>query len=165
MTELRPDPAATRDIARALNTCIEVCTDGERGYAQAASDVREPVLRNLFLAMAKQRSDFVLAFQAALTKLGAFAENEGSLSGAAHRAWLDARIVLEGRTDALVFEEWARGEAAGAAACERAFQEVPIATLPDDVQGLVLAHASAMKRGLVDARAHLARVTASLGAA
>ncbi len=149
----RPDLAPTRDVVRALNSCIEACTDGERGYAAAAADVRAPELRELFLAKAKQRSDFVVALQKAIAKLGSYSENQGSVAGALHRGWLNARIAVEGRSDAIVLEEWVRGEENALLAYERAFREVPLPTLPDDVQALLREQLNAIRESLTTARA------------
>lgn len=153
-TTTRPDLAPTRDVVRALNTCIEVCTDGERGYAAAAADVRDPDLRELFLAKSKQRAEFVMALQAAIAKLGAYSENQGSLAGAVHRGWLNLRLTVEGRKEKVVVEEWVQGEDAALEAYAKAFAALPPDTLPEDVKELIRVQLHALGEGIEQARAY-----------
>lgn len=88
---------ATRAIARILNTCIEACTNGEKGYAVAAADVRDPVLKALFHDYSEQRAEFVRGLQIAVQELGAFPENRGTAGGTAHRGFMAVRRAVEGR--------------------------------------------------------------------
>ena len=147
-----------RDIIGALNKCIEICTDGEKGYAAAAADVRAPDLKALFQAKSKERADFVLALQAALQKLGAFSENEGTARGTAHRGWVGARLALEGRKDRVVVEECARGEQMALKAFEKALMRAPLVTLPQDLRTMLQHQYTAIKTGLEVVRQHLTTV-------
>lgn len=153
-TTARPDLAPTRDVVRALNTCIEVCTDGERGYAAAAADVRDPDLRELFLAKSKQRAEFVMALQAAIAKLGSFSENQGTLAGAVHRGWLNVRLAVEGKKEKIVVEEWVQGEDAALTAYAKAFESLPLDTLPGDVKELIRVQLHGLGEGLEEARSY-----------
>lgn len=121
-----PATDGMRRAIRALNACIEISTDGEKGYASAAADVRDRVLKALFMQYAKQRAEFVIALQDAIHLLGGSPENEGTLRGALHRGFLDARRALEGKGDRLVLIECERGERAALVAYERAFREVTL---------------------------------------
>jgi uncharacterized protein (TIGR02284 family) len=100
----------TRPIVTALNRLVETCTDAEKGYANAAANVRDPALKTLFLRRAQQRMDFVVELQRTIASLGATPENEGTLRGTLHRGATEARLALEGRSDRIVLEECARGE-------------------------------------------------------
>ena len=100
--------AEAQNIVFVLNKCIETSMDGEKGYAAAAADVRDPSLKSLLQQKSKERADFVRDLQSAIQKLGAFAENEGTARGTAHRGWMDVRLALGGRNDRVIVEEWAR---------------------------------------------------------
>ena len=130
-------PTETKNILQALNACIETCTDGEKGYATAAADVRAPALKALFQEKSRERAVFVLDLQRAIEKLGGFAENQGTAKGTIHRGLLGVRLAMEGRTDDVVIEECLRGERAAADAYRRAFKTVPIDTLPHDIRKIV----------------------------
>ena len=111
-TTAKEDAESTREIVRALNRCIETCTDGEKGYGTAAADVRDPELKALFLERARQRSEFVLALQDAVLKLGATPENEGTFRGPLHRGWMSYRRAIEGHDDHATMQGCAYGERA-----------------------------------------------------
>jgi uncharacterized protein (TIGR02284 family) len=99
-----------RPVIKALNRLVEACTDAEKGYANAAANVRDPAMKSLFLRRAQQRMDFVVELQRTITTLGAGPENEGTIRGTLHRGATEARLALEGRSDRIVLEECIRGE-------------------------------------------------------
>ena len=103
-------PIDSKAIARALNLCIEACTDGRKGYAVAAVDARDVDLKRFLQRTSFERAEFVTQLQQALRSLGGVPENHGSARGALHRGWLDVRIAVEGRSDAVVMEECALGD-------------------------------------------------------
>src|SRR5262249_20849408 len=145
-----------REIVRALNHCIEICTDGEKGYAAAAADVRAPALKASFQEKAKQRADFVLELQAVIQQLGGYPENEGTARGTVHRGWIDLRLAVEGREDHLLLEECVRGETAAIEAFKKAIQRTPLDTLPRDLRSLVQRQYSTIQASLEEARQKLA---------
>jgi uncharacterized protein (TIGR02284 family) len=103
-------PDETRPVVKALNRLVEACTDAEKGYANAAANVRDPAMKTLFLRRAQQRMDFVVELQRTISTLGAGPENEGTIRGTLHRGVTEARLALEGRSDRIVIEECLRGE-------------------------------------------------------
>ena len=124
------------EIARTLNMLIEINTDATKGYATAAADARSPVLKGILSDRGKQAGERVMALQNAIARMGRFAENQGTLRGTLHRGWLDARMVLEGRTDRIMLEECERGEAVAL----RAYEAIPtqvLEALSPDVVGMV----------------------------
>jgi uncharacterized protein (TIGR02284 family) len=130
------DSEISKELVRALNRCIETCTDGEKGYGVAAADVRAPELKALFHTYAKQRGDFVVALQEAIRTLGGFPENEGTLRGALHRSWMTCRGLVTGRKDRDILEGCAFGERAALDAYEAADRAV-VHAVPDDLRALV----------------------------
>ena len=143
------------DIVIALNECIETCIDGEKGYAIAAADARDPGLRTVFQRRSKERADFVLALQAAIQALGSFAENEGTARAPLHRGWIDLRLALEGRTDRVILEECRRGEQAALNAYEKALRRAPLATLPQELRKLVQEQYASIEAALEDTKTRL----------
>jgi uncharacterized protein (TIGR02284 family) len=60
-------------IAETLNGLIEICIDGEKGFAEAAADVRDPELKSFLQARSQERAGFVAALQSEVVALGRFA--------------------------------------------------------------------------------------------
>lgn len=143
-----------RDIVFALNMCIETCTDAERGYAAASADVRNIELKRLFHDRSRQRTEFAIALQAMIASLGAVPENQGTLKGAAHRAWIEVRRALDGKNDNLIIEECMRGEAASLDAYKQAIKRAPLDDLPRSVRDLV----SSQQKAIESAREDLERL-------
>lgn len=143
-----------KEIVFALNTCIETCTDGEKGYAMAAADVRSPTLKELFLSRSLERADFVSALQQATRDLHAVPENQGSPRGALHRGWVGLRKVLEGQSDLLVVEEVTRGEEAALNAYQEAMCHALSGKLPSAVQELLQTQSAAISSAIADLRSH-----------
>ena len=158
MTTTTTQHTNAKAIIYALNTFIETCTDGEKGYGVAAADVREPWLKTLFERKSMERADFVVDLQFAIQKLGASPENEGTAKGAAHRAWIDARVVLEGRTDRAIVEECSRGEQAAVKAYEKAFLRAPLETMPSDVRNMIQLQYEAIQASFEEIRRQLVLV-------
>jgi uncharacterized protein (TIGR02284 family) len=120
---------ATAATALALNRCIEVSVDAEKGYALAAASVRDPVLRARLHEISRQRGEFVIALQDAVASLGVFAENEGSFRGALHRAATGVRLAVGGRSR--------RGELAAQETYERALAELGRIGVPAPIRRLL----------------------------
>ena len=144
------------EIVFALNTCIEACTDGEKGYALAAADVQSPALKEIFLARSLERADFVSTLQKATRDLHGAPENEGSVRGTLHRGWVGLRKVLEGKNDLLILEEVLRGEEAARSAYQEAVCHAQRGLLPEDVQALLDAQSAAIGSSLTDLRSRKA---------
>lgn len=143
---------ARRQVIEALNDCIEINTDAEKGYALAAADVRDPTLKARFLSRVKERANFVAELQKAVHQMGATPENEGSVKGALHRGFMAMLRVAAGRSDRRIVEGCIHGETAALAAYEAALKHVYFHRLTDDLKALVESQYSTIKRSLEDLR-------------
>lgn len=99
-------------LVASLNTCIESCVDAEKSYGLAAADVRDPSFKKLLLDKAVERAKFVAELQSAIAKLGACAENQGTVRGMAHLGWTGLRKVLEGKDEWMISNECQKAELA-----------------------------------------------------
>ncbi|HSO39402.1 MAG TPA: PA2169 family four-helix-bundle protein [Labilithrix sp.] len=108
-----PTSTNARALLSSINRCIEAAADAQKGYAVAAADVRDGALKTLFQLRSDERAAFVVALQRAVSELGGWPENQGTVEGALHRAWMEARLAVEGRLDRTVLLECERGERAG----------------------------------------------------
>ena len=148
------DETDSRSTARAavtvLNGCIETCTDGEKGYATAAADVRDVGLKAYFQGKSEERADFVVALQETISALAAVPENEGSTAGVLHRGFVGLRKALEGRSDALVLEECLRGEKTALAAYEKAIAHASLDVASSTLRALLVHQRDAIHRSVAE---------------
>ena len=72
-----------------LNSLIETCKDGEKGFKEAAEGLKSAAIRAKFLEYSRERGQMLTELQAEVRRLGGDPETSGSMSGAVHRGWLD----------------------------------------------------------------------------
>lgn len=133
-------------LVAALNRCIEACIDAQRAYSAASATARDPSLKNVFLAHAGERERFAVDLQRAVSELGAYPENQGTLRGAARRRIVDLRRDLEpAHDDRRVVASLLREEHAALDAYDAALPEARAELLPPDVRVLVREQRSAIE--------------------
>ena len=93
-----------------LNELIETCKDGEEGLRQAAASVKSSDLKSLFNSMAQERAAFAAELRQQVRSVGGSPEKSGSAVGAIHRAWIDIKGTLTGKSDHSILSEVERGE-------------------------------------------------------
>lgn len=116
-----------------VNDLVEVCMDAEKGFHDAAKDVREQRLRDLFLAHSRQMGQFGKLLQEQVVKLGGEPRTHGTVAGTLHRTWMDLRAALNLHDSKLVIQECERGEAAILSHYDHALKT----TLPPEVKEIV----------------------------
>ena len=110
---------AAEETIEHLNGLIEVCKDGERGYASAAEHVRNSELSSVFGEYAKQRARFARELQAEVERLGGDPADTGTLRAALHRGWIDIKSALSGGDAGAILAACETGEDFAQAAFER----------------------------------------------
>ena len=93
-----------------LNKLIATNYDGERGYKEAAEDVKDSRLQAWFREYAQQRYDFGHELKAEIGQLGGDVEKGTTLAADAHRLFLDIKGFIAGNSEEAVLEEVIRGE-------------------------------------------------------
>ena len=93
-----------------LNTLIATLLDSVDGYSKSAEDVRNPDLRERFLARARERQGVVGDLQAAVARCGGNPEDDSSTMGGIHRAFLSLKEAVTGTDDTAILNEVERGE-------------------------------------------------------
>ena len=116
-------------IISVLNTLIETCKDGEYGFATAAEGLTDTQTRALFTQFSNQRGEMARTLQAEVRRLGGDPEKAGSVSGTAHRGWINIKSAITGKDDSAIIAEAERGEDSAKKAFEEALQQpVPMQT-------------------------------------
>lgn len=131
-----------------LNSLIETCKDGERGFKTAAEGLTSPDIKARFLDYSRERGQMSSELQAEVRRLGGDPEKSGSMSGSLHRGWLDIKSVITGKDDHAIVAEAERGEDVAKAAYESALSD----TLPVSAQTIVQQHAAKVRRAHDDVR-------------
>ena len=116
-----------------LNTLIETCRDGSRGFQLAADHVTSRDLKEFFANTALQRERFAAELLPYAQRLGGGRDADGTRVGALHRGWMMLKDAMTNYDEDAVLVEAARGEAVAA----NAYAEAILAWLPPDVRPLV----------------------------
>ena len=121
------------DVIDTLNDLIETCKDGEAGFRTCAEDIKRADLKPLFERMAQRCTEGARELQSEVTRLGGSPERKGSLSGSAHRRWVDIKSAITGKDDKAVLSECERGEDVAKASYEKALKK----DLPPEIRSIV----------------------------
>jgi uncharacterized protein (TIGR02284 family) len=117
-----------RDI---LNTLIETCRDGARGFQLAADHVASEDLKEFFSDAARQREQFAAELVPYAQRLGGGNEGEGTALGAVHRGWMKFKDAITKYDEDAVMAEAIRGETVAADTYAEAVMNVlPISARP-----------------------------------
>lgn len=130
------------DVISHLNQLIEVCKDGEYGFAACANGAQSADLQALFSDRVNQCRRSAEALARLVTQYGGSADLSGSVSGALHRGWVKVRDGLSGASDRSILEECERGEDYAVEKYRDALQ----VGLPEDVQRVVQAQYEGARR-------------------
>jgi len=123
---------AEKDVMSTLNTLIETLRDGEEGFRTAAENLKDPGVKTLFSEVARERAQLAEELKQEVRRLGGNPEEGGSVSGAAHRAWMNVKGSITGRDDKSIIAEAERGEDAAVATYRDALSE-PLPTAVESV--------------------------------
>ncbi|MFC4294120.1 PA2169 family four-helix-bundle protein [Novosphingobium tardum] len=93
-----------------LNTLIATLLDSVDGYEKSAEDVDNPRYAELFRARAAERRQVVTQLQQAVSACGGNPEDDGTLLGGAHRAFVSLKEAVSARDDKAIINEVERGE-------------------------------------------------------
>ena len=95
-----------------LNELVITLKDGQKGYADAMTDVEDSQLKETFKKYAVQRAGFITEIEDQMFKLDLHPDtNEGSsVTGTVHRAWIDLKSALTSKDNKAVLNECERGE-------------------------------------------------------
>jgi uncharacterized protein (TIGR02284 family) len=157
-TQVFTSSAERSVLVSALNRCIEACIDAQRAYGAAAAMARDAILKTVFQQHADERERFAVELQRAVSALGAYPENQGSLGGAARRRFMDIERDLEpAHDDRRVLADLLREERAALETYDAALPEARVELLAPDARVMLREQRAAMQL----AQSDLARRIAS----
>ncbi len=102
----------TTQTTEVLNDLVEINRDRVKGYEKASEDVEkyDADLKLVFNQMAEQSRDNVDDLNEAIASLGGEIENENSVSGSIHRAWIDVKAMFTGKDRQAILNSCEFGE-------------------------------------------------------
>jgi len=107
--------ATTTSISSVLNSLIETCNDGQKGFSLAAENVKSAEFKSLFSELSMQRQQFAAELQHLVLDLGEEAETGGSFGGTLRLGWLALKAAITSGNENAILEECERGEDAAVA--------------------------------------------------
>lgn len=122
------------DVISTLNNLITTCHDGQYGFQEAAENVESPELKQFFHEASLERARYAGELQGEVKSLGGDPATEGSTAATIHRAWIDIKGSLTGKSDESILNEAERGEDSAVEAYEDALEENK---LPAQVRAIV----------------------------
>ncbi|WP_179351981.1 ferritin-like domain-containing protein [Winogradskyella vidalii] len=100
----------TAEVGNKLNDLLEKNYDAEKGYTKAAENVNHSGLKNFFNRKAEQRRVFGHDLKSEIKSFGQEVDKGGSVTGSAHRTWMDMKSWLSQDNEESMLEEAIRGE-------------------------------------------------------
>ncbi|NJW53039.1 ferritin-like domain-containing protein [Salinimicrobium oceani] len=137
--------STTKEMAEQLNELLEKNYDSEKGFKNAAEDVKNSRLKSYFEQKAQQRYDFGHELKSEIRNLGEDPDKGTSLKGDAHRAWMDLKTAFSSDNEEAVLEEAIRGEKV---AVEDYNKIINNAELPPSTVNLLIKQRNAIERTL-----------------
>jgi len=100
----------TEEIGNKLNDLLEKTYDAEKGFKKAADNIDNTALKTYFKQKAKERYDFGHELKSELKAFNQDIDKGGSITGAAHRTWMDVKALFSSENEESMLEEAIRGE-------------------------------------------------------
>jgi uncharacterized protein (TIGR02284 family) len=133
----------TDQAVTTLNQLIAIAVDGVEGFRLAADRAEDPQLKTLFAQLATERQAVVTALQGEVRRRGGEAEDEGTLSGSAHRAFTSLKAAITDTDRTGLLNEVERGEGYAVEQFEEALRE---GGLPPEVRTVIEAQLAEVRR-------------------
>jgi uncharacterized protein (TIGR02284 family) len=131
------DVKRTRDI---LQNLVETCRDGQKGFREAAENIKNPEIREFFNEQSLLRAQFAGELESEIHRFGEHdVDTSGSTLAAMHRAWIDLKSSLGGGDEAIV-----SAAETGEDSAKKAYEEALRENLPSDLRDIIQRQAASV---------------------
>lgn len=130
-------------VARKLNELLEKNYDAEKGYKNAAEQVKNDKLKAFFREKANERYDFGHQLKDEIRNYGENPDKGSSMAADVHRSWMNLKNFLSGNREEAILEEAVRGEKVAVDEYEKIIDDTNV---PPSTKKLLLKH----KNSIVD---------------
>src|SRR6476620_775281 len=103
-----------------LNHLVSIANDGRYGYENAAEDVQDVILKQMFRQYGVERERYADDLKKEVAKLGGSPEKGCGPLGALHRTWMDIKSTLTSGNREAILKACITGEEAAVNAYEDA---------------------------------------------
>ncbi len=110
-----------------LNHLIAIANDGKYGYENAAADVKDPTLQQMFRQFSLERARYAEELKKEVARLGGSPDNGGGPLGALHRTWMDIKSTFTSGEREAIINTCITGEEAAVKAYQEAEEDEHIA--------------------------------------
>lgn len=135
----------TEEVGEKLNDLLEKTYDAEKGFKKAAEHTENLPLQTYFKSKAQQRYDFGHALKSEIKSFGQDVDKGDSLTGKAHRAWMDVKAMFSSDNDEAMLEEAIRGEKSAVEEYQNVLEDT---SLPSSTSTLLKNQKEAIEGGL-----------------
>ncbi|QCX01967.1 PA2169 family four-helix-bundle protein [Aggregatimonas sangjinii] len=135
----------TETVGNKLNDLLEKTYDAEKGFKKAAENTDNTPLKEFFQKKAQERYDFGHDLKSEIKSFGQEVDKGGSLTGAAHRTWMDVKALFSADDAESMLEEAIRGEKAAVEEYDDILGET---SLPSTTASLLKTQKSHIENGL-----------------
>ncbi len=137
----------TEEVGKKLNDLLENTYDAEKGFKNAADNVDDGNLKRYFAGKAQERYDFGHALKSEIKQFGQEVEKGDSLTGKAHRSWMDLKSLFSSDDEEAMLEEAIKGEKKAIEAYDEVLKET---SLPNSTQALLQQQRNKINTGLMN---------------
>ncbi len=137
----------TEQVGEKLNDLLENTYDAERGFKKAAENVDSGQLKRYFEGKAQERYDFGHALKSEIKQFGQKVDKGDSLTGKAHRSWMDLKSLFSSDNEEAMLEEAIKGEKKAIEAYDEVLTET---SLPSSTQALLEQQRNKIDTGLMN---------------
>jgi uncharacterized protein (TIGR02284 family) len=109
-----------------LNHLISIANDGKYGYENAAEDVKDITLQQMFHQYSLERGRYADDLQREVGKLGGSPDKSGGPLGALHRTWMDIKSTVTAGDREAILKTCITGEEAAVKAYTEALNDEDI---------------------------------------
>jgi uncharacterized protein (TIGR02284 family) len=128
------DTTASYDTINCLQQLISISRDSEDGFREAARDVRNQDLKELFAMVAQQRGEFGAELKRIVSSLDEDPESSKDFGGEVRLLWLELKAALSAGDEHTILFECERGEEAAVNAYRDVLKDY---TLSPDIRVVV----------------------------
>ena len=121
-------------IVDQLEEILEKNNDAVKGYSKAAENANDSRLKAYFTKKSSDRKIFNNALKREMVANYDEIDDDGSFTGAIHRAWMDVKSFFSGDNDEAMLEEAIKGDKAAVEEYEEVLKD---ANLPPSIAQLV----------------------------
>jgi uncharacterized protein (TIGR02284 family) len=140
-------------ISNRLNALLVKNYDSEKGFRLAKDKVGNPTISKFMKDRAEQRGGFAHELKSEILQYGELPEEDGSVKGDIHRAWMNLKSAISSNEDEKLLEEVERGEKASLEEYNEILYDKEIVLAPS-TEALLKRQRDAIKSSLTVANIH-----------